>query len=46
MKEPLYLVCRTCGEAFDELGAEFAYAHALLEEDHEGFDLKPESEAL
>lgn len=48
--DPLYLVCRECGEAFkaDEPDAmELAYTHqAGHEASFEGFDIRPESEAM
>lgn len=43
--EPLYLVCRQCGEAFDSITT--AYAHPPRGcGSYQGFDVQPESEAM
>jgi hypothetical protein len=42
--EQLYIVCRQCGEAFDNMGP--AWGHAGTCGSDQGFDLLPESEAF
>lgn len=42
--EKWYVVCETCGEAFDEIG--YAKAHELSCDTNTSYEVKPESEAL
>ena len=44
-EEKLYLVCRQCGEAFDEIGTAASHEPGTCGSD-QGFDILPESEAL